>query len=172
MVGLTDGSYTCLYRKNLPAPLPSPSRPPITLPSSHHPPVLKQRHSVNSRRAKITQRSTRAGTCVLRVCAIAFWQWRHQRRGSSDRSWIKACVAPICKPYHKLVRVSVVVYDWCNKGRGMYYPVYGMMHIKEPLLLIGKSSPCRPNKQKKTPKSYAFITGSDLYMLRPLGSLQ
>ena len=31
--------------------------------------------------------------------------------------------------------------DWCNKGRGMYYPVCGMMHIKEPLLLIGKSSP-------------------------------
>ena len=28
-----------------------------------------------------------------------------------------------------------------NKGRGMYYPVYGMMHIKYPLLLIGKSSP-------------------------------
>ena len=25
--------------------------------------------------------------------------------------------------------------DWCNKGRGMCYPVYGMMHIKEPLLL-------------------------------------
>ena len=24
----------------------------------------------------------------------------------------------------------------------MYYPVYGMVHIKEPLLLIGKSSPC------------------------------
>ena len=24
----------------------------------------------------------------------------------------------------------------------MYYPVCGMMHIKEPLLLIGKSSPC------------------------------
>ena len=35
-----------------------------------------------------------------------------------------------------------VLYDWCNKGRGMYYPVRGMMHIKEPLLLIGKSSPC------------------------------
>ena len=27
-------------------------------------------------------------------------------------------------------------------GHRMYYPVYGMMHIKEPLLLIGKSSPC------------------------------
>ena len=35
-----------------------------------------------------------------------------------------------------------VIHDWCNKGRGLYYPVCGMMHIKEPLLLIGKSSPC------------------------------
>ena len=35
-----------------------------------------------------------------------------------------------------------VLHDWCNKGRGMYYPVCGMMHIIEPLLLIGKSSPC------------------------------
>ena len=32
--------------------------------------------------------------------------------------------------------------SWCNKGCGMYYPVCGMMHIKEPLLLIGKSGPC------------------------------
>ena len=35
-----------------------------------------------------------------------------------------------------------VLHDWCNKGCGMYYPVCGMMHIKEPLLLIGKSSLC------------------------------
>ena len=35
-----------------------------------------------------------------------------------------------------------VLHDWCNKGRGMYYPVCGMMHIKEPLLLIGRSSLC------------------------------
>ena len=35
-----------------------------------------------------------------------------------------------------------VLHDWCNKGRGMCYPVCGMMHIKEPLLLIGKNSPC------------------------------
>ena len=33
-----------------------------------------------------------------------------------------------------------VLHDWCNKGRGMCYPVCGMMHIKEPLLLIGTSS--------------------------------
>ena len=31
---------------------------------------------------------------------------------------------------------------WCNKGRGMSNPVCGMVHIKEPLLLIGKSSLC------------------------------
>ena len=35
-----------------------------------------------------------------------------------------------------------VLHDWCNKGRGMCYPVEGMMHINEPLLLIVKSSPC------------------------------
>ena len=32
-------------------------------------------------------------------------------------------------------------YDLCNNGRGMCYPVCGMVHIKHPLLLIGKSSP-------------------------------
>ena len=35
-----------------------------------------------------------------------------------------------------------VLHDWCNKGCGMCYPVCGMMHIKEPLLLTGKSSLC------------------------------
>ena len=35
-----------------------------------------------------------------------------------------------------------VLHDWCTKGRGMCYPVCGMEHIKEPLLLIGKSSLC------------------------------
>ena len=35
-----------------------------------------------------------------------------------------------------------VLHDWCNKGCGMCYPVCGMVHIKEPLLLIDKSSVC------------------------------
>ena len=35
-----------------------------------------------------------------------------------------------------------VLYDWGNKGGGMCYPVCGMGHIKEPLLLIGKNSLC------------------------------
>ena len=33
-----------------------------------------------------------------------------------------------------------LLHDWCNKGCGMCYPVCGMMHIKEPLLLIRKNS--------------------------------
>ena len=41
-----------------------------------------------------------------------------------------------------IIYVEPVVHDWCNKRRGMCYPVSGMMHIKEPLLLIRKSSPC------------------------------
>ena len=35
-----------------------------------------------------------------------------------------------------------VLHDWCSKGRGMCYPVCGMVHTKEPLLLIDKSSLC------------------------------
>ena len=35
-----------------------------------------------------------------------------------------------------------VLHDWCNKGCGMCYPVCGMVLIKEPLLLINKSSLC------------------------------
>ena len=34
-----------------------------------------------------------------------------------------------------------VLHNWCNKGHGMCYPVCGMVHIKAPLLLIGKNSP-------------------------------
>ena len=35
-----------------------------------------------------------------------------------------------------------VLHDWHNKGCGMYYPVCEMMHIIEPLRLIGKGSLC------------------------------
>ena len=41
-----------------------------------------------------------------------------------------------------------VLHDWCKTvlcsttGVKLCYTVYVMMHIKEPLLLIGKSSPC------------------------------
>ena len=34
-----------------------------------------------------------------------------------------------------------VFHNWCKEGHGMCYCVCGMVHIKEHLLLIGKSSP-------------------------------
>ena len=42
----------------------------------------------------------------------------------------------------ELLSFQPVLHDWCNKGHGMCYPVCGMVHIKEPLLLIDKSSLC------------------------------
>ena len=33
-----------------------------------------------------------------------------------------------------------VLHDWFNKGHGMCYSVCGMVHIKETLLLIGRSN--------------------------------
>ena len=54
--------------------------------------------------------------------------------GSSDRSFMADPLS--------YFSFQPVFHKWCNKGRGMCYPLCGMMHIKEPLLLIGKSSPC------------------------------
>ena len=42
----------------------------------------------------------------------------------------------------ELILVPASTHDWYNKGCGMCYLVCGMVHIKEPLLLTGKSSPC------------------------------
>ena len=42
----------------------------------------------------------------------------------------------------ELFLAPAVLHDWCNKGRGMCYPACGMVHIKEPLLLIDNSSLC------------------------------
>ena len=49
-----------------------------------------------------------------------------------------------------------VLHDWCNKGRGMCNPVCGMVHIKEPLLLIGKSSPCGDSGFPLSPSVWYF----------------
>ena len=37
---------------------------------------------------------------------------------------------------------QLMVRDWCNKGSGMCCYVHRLVHIKDPLLLIGNSSPC------------------------------
>ena len=50
-----------------------------------------------------------------------------------------------------------VLHDWCNKGHGMCYPVCGMVHIKEPLLLIEKSSPCGGSGFPLSLSKWSFI---------------
>ena len=65
------------------------------------------------------------------LCGKSIHSWCD---GSSDRSFM---VDPL-----SYFSFQPVLHDWCNKGHGMCYPVCGTMHIKEPLLLIGKSSPC------------------------------
>ena len=41
-----------------------------------------------------------------------------------------------------VICLKPVVHNWFIKGRGMYCSVYGNVHIKDPLLLIEKSSLC------------------------------
>ena len=38
-----------------------------------------------------------------------------------------------------------VLHDCYNKDCGMSYPVSGIVHIKDPLLIVGKNSPCSDN---------------------------
>ena len=46
-----------------------------------------------------------------------------------------------------------VLHDY---GHGMCYPVCGMVHIKEPLLLIGKSNPCGSNRFRLSLSEWSF----------------
>ena len=52
------------------------------------------------------------------------------------------CLSNIMVSIYYAISFQPVLHDWFNKGRGKCYPVCGMVHIKEPLLLIGKSRPC------------------------------
>ena len=61
----------------------------------------------------------------------------------SVRSWCDmSSVRSFMVSSFSYVSFQPVLHDCCNKGRAMYYLGCGMMHKKEPLLLIGKSSPC------------------------------
>ena len=68
----------------------------------------------------------------------------YEQRGKRHLLMVRWVVGSILHGVDPLSYFSFqpVLHDWCNKGCGMCYPVCGMVHIKEPLLLIGKSSPC------------------------------
>ena len=61
--------------------------------------------------------------------AMMNWLEYEDDPGDPISSWF----VPILPSYFSF---QPVLHDWCNKGRGMCYPVCGMVHIKEPLLLI------------------------------------
>ena len=54
--------------------------------------------------------------------------------------------------------ISHSSHNWCNKGCGMCYPGCGMMHIKEPMLLIGKSSPCGGSRFPLSLSEWSFTS--------------
>ena len=56
-----------------------------------------------------------------------------------------------------------VLHDWCNKGCGMCYSVCQMVHIKDPLLLIGKSSPCGGSRFPLSLSEWSFIISPTPY---------
>ena len=71
-----------------------------------------------------------SGPVIKAESNIIFEEQDVTRHGSSDRSFM---VDPL--NYFSFQPVL-------HKGHGMCYPVCRLEHIKEPLLLIGKSSPC------------------------------
>ena len=74
-------------------------------------------------------------------CCAAHW---YNAQPVWDLSVVRWVVGSILHGVDPLSYFSFqsMLHGQCNKGRGMCYPVCGMMHIKEPLLLIGKSSLC------------------------------
>ena len=81
----------------------------------------------------------------LTICDVLYHKSGAGRSSEVERSlMVRLVVGSILHGVDPLSYFSFqpVLHDWCNKGRGMCYPVCGMVHIKEPLLLIGKSSLC------------------------------
>ena len=62
----------------------------------------------------------------------------HRRKSTAALSRINS----VAVSWNLIHTFQPVLHDWCNKGRGMCYPVWGTVHVKEPLLLIDKSSLC------------------------------
>ena len=80
-------------------------------------------------------------TIVWRYKNVCVWGAR--RSSEVERSlmvrWVVGSILHGVDPL-SYFSFQPVLHDWCKKGRSMCYPVCGMVHIKEPLLLIDKVS--------------------------------
>ena len=61
---------------------------------------------------------------------------------------------------------QLVLNDWYKKCCGMNYPAYGMVHIEDPLMPIGKSSICSGSSGFPFYMSDAVQT----YVVRPIAT--
>ena len=84
------------------------------------------------------------GLCERKGCSSITITHKVITNCRSVRSWCNGVVGSILHKVDPLNNFSFqpVLHDWRNKCCGMCYPVYGIVHIKEPWLLLGKSSPC------------------------------
>ena len=96
-------------------------------------------------------------SCSGRINFDTNWQER-----SVIVRWVVGSIIHEVDPL-SYVTFQPVVHDWCNKGRGMCYPVCGKMHIKEPLLLIGKNSPCDGSRFPLSLSEWSFTMCSISY---------
>ena len=90
-------------------------------------------------------RQYRTSTMKINETHLAAIRESAGRSSEVERSFmVRWVVGSILHGVDPLIYFSFqpVFHDWCNKGRGMWYPVCRMVHIKEPLLLIDKSSLC------------------------------
>ena len=80
---------------------------------------------------------------ILTCIAGIYWLGGAGRSSVVERSimvrWVVGSILHRVDPL-SYFSFQPVLQDWCIKGRGMCYSVCGMVHIKEPLLLIDKSS--------------------------------
>ena len=91
----------------------------------------------------------------LHICLVTFYFLVFKGRVGLYSSTTEGCLgastclnpAPsvcvcVCVCVYVLIYKYICIYIWCSNGRGMDYPVYGIVHAKDTLLLLEKSSPC------------------------------
>ena len=82
-------------------------------------------------------------TISFKISNLLICFWEAGRSSEVERSlmvrWVVGSILHGVDPL-SYFSFQPVLHDGCNKGRGMCYPVCGMVHIKELLLLIDKSS--------------------------------
>ena len=101
----------------------------------------RSKHTSTVTLALVEKLKTLLYRCLLRILNISGAGRSSEVEHSLMVRWVVGSILHGVDPL-SYFSFQPVLHDWCNKGRGICYPVCGMVHIKEPLLLIDKSSLC------------------------------